>query len=52
MSTQATNFINLVKGNNIGSIITAIKMLKPSVRNELLKEFSVSDVKELALKLQ
>lgn len=51
MSKQAENFKNLVKGNPISSIVTAIKMLKPSVREELMKEYNVSDANALACKL-
>ena len=52
MSTQAENFKKLVKGNVVSSIATAIKMLKSSVRNELLQEYNTSDVNILANKLQ
>lgn len=52
MSKQSENFKKLVKGNPIGSITTAINMLQSSVRNELMKEFGVSTVEELAFKLK
>lgn len=52
MSRQAENFKNLVKGNPIGSIVTAINMLQPSVRKEPIKEYGVSSVEELAIKLR
>lgn len=52
MSKQAENFKSLVKGNPISSIVTALKMLKPSVRQELIAEFEVSAVDALAIKLQ
>lgn len=52
MSKQAENFKNLVKGNPIGSIVTAINMLQPSVRKELIEEYKVSSVEELATKLR
>lgn len=49
MSKQAENFKGLVKGNSISSIITALKMLKPSVRQELMTESGVSAIDELAI---
>ena len=49
MSKQSENFKKLVKGNPIGSITTAINMLQSS---ELMKEFGVSTVEELAFKLK
>ena len=52
MSRQAENFKNLVKGNPISSIVTAINMLQSSTRNELMKEYNVSSVEELAFKLK
>lgn len=52
MSKQSENFKKLVKGNPISSITTAINILQFSVRNELMKEFGVSTVEELAFKLK
>lgn len=52
MSKQSENFKNLVKGNPISSIVTAINMLQSSVRKELMEEYKVFSVKELATKLQ
>lgn len=52
MSRQAENFKNLVKGNPIGSIVTAINMLQNSTKQELMNEYKVSSVEELAFKLQ
>jgi hypothetical protein len=52
MSRQAENFKNLVKGNPISSIVTAINMLQNSTRNELMQEYKVSSVEELAFKLK
>ena len=52
MSKQAENFKNLVKGNPISSIVTSINMLQNSTRNELIQEYKVSSVEELAFKLK
>lgn len=52
MSRQAENFKNLVKGNPVSSIITAINMLQNSTKQELMKEYNVSSVSELAIKLR
>ena len=52
MSKQAENFKSLVKGNPIGSIVTAINMLQPSTRKELMSEYNVSSVEDLAFKLK
>lgn len=51
MSKQAENFKNLVKGNPVSSIITAINMLNPSVRRELMNEYNTSSVEDIATKL-
>lgn len=51
MSKQSENFKKLVKGNSIGNIVTALKMLQNSTKNELLKEYNVSSIEELAFKL-
>lgn len=51
MSKQAENFKNLVKGNPISSIVNGLKMLKSSVREELMKEYNASGVDALAIKL-
>ena len=52
MSRQAENFKNLVKGNPISSIVTAINMLQNSTRQELMKEYNTSSVEDLAFKLK
>lgn len=52
MSKQAENFKTLVKGNSINSIITAINMLRTSTKKELMDEYKVSSVEELAFKLK
>ena len=52
MSKQAENFKNLVKGNSVSSITMALSMVQPSVRDELMKEFKVSTIEELAFKLK
>lgn len=52
MSKKTENFKSLVKGNPVGSIITAVNMLQPSVRKELMDEYKVYSVEELALKLK
>jgi hypothetical protein len=52
MSKQSENFKKLVKGNPIGSITTAVDMLQSSVKNELMEEFGVSTIEELAFKLK
>ena len=52
MSKQAKNFKNLVKGNSVSSITMALSMVKPSVRDELMKEFKVSTTEELVFKLK
>lgn len=52
MSRQAENFKNLVNGNPISSIVTAINMLQNSTRNELMQEYKVSSAEELAFKLK
>lgn len=52
MSKQAENFKNLVKGNPIGTIVTAINMLQPSTRKELMSEYKASSVEDLAIKLK
>ena len=49
---KTTNFKHLVKGNDISSIIQAIQFLQPKVREELMKEYKVASVTELAKKLQ
>lgn len=51
MSKQTENFKNLVKGNPVSSIIIALKIVKPSVREELMKEYGVKDIDALAIKL-
>nr|UVN09321.1 MAG: hypothetical protein [Bacteriophage sp.] len=52
MSKKAENFKSLVKGNPVGSIVTAINMLQSSTRKELMDEYKVSSVEELAFKLK
>jgi hypothetical protein len=52
MSKQAENFKQLVKGNNIDSIIIAIRMLQNATKQELMEEYKVSTVEELAYKLK
>ena len=42
MSKKAENFKSLVKGNPVGSIVTAINMLQSSTRKELMDEYKVS----------
>lgn len=52
MSKKAENFKSLVKENPIGSIVNAINMLESSIRKELMDEYKVSSVEELAFKLK
>lgn len=52
MKTKTKNFKHLVKGNDINHIIQAIQLLLPKVREELMKEYKVTSVTELAKKLQ
>ena len=52
MKTKTKNFKHLVKGNDINHIIQAIQLLLPKVREELMKEYKVASVTELAKKLQ
>jgi len=52
MGAQAENLKRLVKGNNLESIIRALKLAKPVVRKTLMIEYNASSIQELALKLQ
>lgn len=52
MSEQSENFKKVIKGYPIIFIYIAINALPPSVRSELMEEFGVSTVEELALKLK
>lgn len=45
-------FKQLVKGNPIPSIISAINFLQPSAKESLMKEYNVNSVEALAFKLQ
>lgn len=45
-------FKRLVKGNDVSSIIQAIKYLQPKVRNKLMEEFNTTSIEDLAKKLQ
>lgn len=45
-------FKQLVKGNPIPSIISAINFLQPSAKESLMKEYNVDSVETLAFKLQ
>ena len=49
---KTTNFKQLAKGNDINHVIQAIQLLQPKVREELMKEYKVASVTELAKKLQ
>lgn len=51
MSKQAQNFKELVKGNPVSNIITALNMVSSAVRSELMKEYNVNSVDALAIKL-
>lgn len=51
MSSQSNNFKSLVKGNPVSQVIRALKMASPSVRNELMQEYSVNSIEALAVKL-
>lgn len=48
MSKQTDNFKQLVKGNDINSIIRAIDMLQPKVKKELMEEYKVNNTQDLA----
>ena len=41
----------LTKGNNVSQIISALKLVKQSVKNELMEHYNVSTIDELAFKL-
>lgn len=45
-------FKQLVKGNPIPSIISAINFLQPSAKESLMEEYNVNSVEALAFKLQ
>lgn len=51
MTKQAQNFIELTKGNSVSQIISALKLVKQSVKNELMEHYNVSTIDELAFKL-
>lgn len=51
MTKQAQNFIGLVKGNSVSQIISALKLVKQSVKNELMEHYNVNTIDELAFKL-
>lgn len=52
MSKQADNFKQLVKGNDINSIIRAIDMLQPKTKKELMEEYKVDNTEDLAKSLK
>lgn len=51
MSSQSNNFKSLVKGYPISQIIRALKMVSPPVRNELMQEYNVNNIEDLAVKM-
>ena len=51
MSNQTENFKQLVKGNSINNIIIALNMA-PKVKEQLMKEYKVKSIEELAFKLK
>lgn len=50
MATE--NFKQLVKGNPVSQIVKAINFLQPKFRQQLMSEYGVKTVEELAFKLQ
>ena len=48
MSKQIDNFKQLVKGNNIDTIVRAIDMLQPKAKKELMEEYKVDNTQDLA----
>lgn len=46
------NFKQLVKGNPISQIVKAINFLQPKVKQQLMSEYNVNNVEELAFKLK
>lgn len=52
MSKESENFKKAIKGYHVTFIYVAINALPPSVKHELMEEFRVSTVEELALKLK
>lgn len=51
MSNKTKNFKQLVKGNSINNIITALNMA-PKIKEELMREYKVNSIEELAFKLK
>lgn len=51
MTRQAENCIDLLSGNSLQSIQTALKLLSPSVKRELREYYEAEDDVELADKI-
>lgn len=49
---QKENFKALVKGNSIGNIVKALRMVQSYMLDELMSDYNCSSIEELAVKLQ